>query len=239
MPPLHGAVALAQVDGVLVFVGEHLNLDVARVFKEFFQVQRGVAECGLRLLMRQVHRREQRRLGVHYAHPAPAAAARGLDDHRIADRARYLEDFVVLLGQRPFGAGHTGDARLGHRRLGADLVTHQAYGFRARTDENEAAFLDALGEVGVFGKKTVPGMDGLGIGHLRRADDGRNVEVTGRGLRRADAYRLIGEFDVLRLAVGFGMHHDGLDTQFAAGALDAQGYLAPVGDEDFFKHREV
>ena len=33
-------------------------------------------------------RATQRRLGVHDAHAAPAAAARGLDDHRVADGAR-------------------------------------------------------------------------------------------------------------------------------------------------------
>jgi hypothetical protein len=32
-----------------------------------------------------LHRVEQRRLGVHHAHAAPAAAAGGLDDHRVAD----------------------------------------------------------------------------------------------------------------------------------------------------------
>jgi hypothetical protein len=39
----------------------------------------------------------------------------------------------------------------------------------ARADEDEAALLDALGEVGVLGQEAVAGVDGLGVGHLGRA----------------------------------------------------------------------
>ena len=45
---LHGAVALAQVDGVAVLVGQHLDLDVARILQKLLHVHRRVAERGLR-----------------------------------------------------------------------------------------------------------------------------------------------------------------------------------------------
>jgi hypothetical protein len=84
-----------------------------------------------------------------------------------------LDDLLRVFRQRAFRAGHAGHAGGLHGVLGADLVAHQADGFRARADEDEAGFLDALGEVGVLGQEAVAGMDGLGVGDLGRRDDGR------------------------------------------------------------------
>jgi hypothetical protein len=39
-----------------------------------------------------------------------------------------------------------------------------------------------------------------------------------------------------RLAVGLRVNRDGLDPQLAAGADDAQGDLAAIGNQDFVKH---
>jgi hypothetical protein len=36
--------------------------------------------------------------------------------------------------------------------------------------------------------------------------------------------------------VGLGIDHHGLDAQLAAGALDAQGDLAAVGDQNLLEH---
>ena len=85
---LHRAVALAEPDRVLVLVGQHLDLDVARVLEELLHVDGRVAERRAGFGARRLHRVDQRRLGVHDAHAAPAAAAGRLDDHRVADRAR-------------------------------------------------------------------------------------------------------------------------------------------------------
>ena len=42
---------------------------------------------------------------------------------------------------------------------------------------------------------------------------------------------------VQRLGVGLGVDGHGRDAQLAAGADDAHGDLAPVGDEDLVEHR--
>ena len=89
MAALHGAIAFAQMDGVAVFVGQHLNLYVARVAEEFFHVDHGVAEGRGRLALGQLHGLDQVRFGMHHAHAAPAATTRRLDDHRVADVARH------------------------------------------------------------------------------------------------------------------------------------------------------
>ena len=44
MAALHGAVALGEVDGVAVFVGNHLDFDVARTLQIAFHVNHRVAE---------------------------------------------------------------------------------------------------------------------------------------------------------------------------------------------------
>jgi hypothetical protein len=210
--PLHRAVALAEEHRVLVLVGQHLDLDVARVLEEFLHVHRGVAEGGERLGARHGDRVQQRGFGMHNSHAAPAAAARGLDDHRVADLARDLHDFGALLRQRPFRAGHHRHAGLDHRLLGAHLIAHQADVLGARADEDESARLDFLREVGVLRKEAVARVDRLGIGDFGGADDRGDVQVA-RGRRRgADADRFVGELDVLGLGIGLGVHYHSMDA---------------------------
>ena len=74
------------------------------------------------------------------------------------------------------------------------------------------------------------------IGDFGRADDGRNVQIALAGRCRPDAYRFVGQLDVLGLGVGLGMNGHGLDAHFPAGALDAQGDFAAVCNKNFFKH---
>ena len=63
----------------------------------------------------------------------------------------------------------------------------------------------------------------------------RNVEVALARGGRADADGLVGESHVQRFAVGLGVDGDGLDAELAAGADDAQGDLAAIGDQDFLE----
>jgi hypothetical protein len=235
---LHRAVALAEVDRISKRVGEHLDFHVARVLEELLHVHHGIVEGRAGFAAGHVDRVDQRRLGMHHAHAASAAAARRLDDHRVADGTADLDDFLRIVGQGALRTGYTGHAGGLHGVLGADLVAHQADGFRTRADEGEAGFLDPLAEIGVFGKEAVAGMDGLGVGDLRRRDDRRDVEVALPGRRRADADRFVGELDILRLGVGFGMHGHRAHAEFAAGTQDAQGDFAPVCYENLAKHAQ-
>ena len=143
-------------------------------------------------------------------------------------------------GSLPSGPSEPGHARHAgglHRLDRGDLVAHQADRLGPRADELEAALLDAFGEVGVLGQEAVTRVDRDGVGDLGRADDRRHVEVTVARGRRADADGFVGEQHVLQVAVGRGVHGDGLDAELAAGAQDAQRDLAAVGDDDLFEHR--
>src|SRR5690606_26104514 len=233
---LHGAVALAEVNHVAVVVREDLDLDVARTLEVLLEVDGAVAEGRLRLPARERPGVAQRRLGMHDAHAAPTAAARGLDDHRVADVARLPYHLVHVLAQRALRPRHAGHARLLHDVARGDLAAHEADGLGARADEDEAALLHALGEVGVLREEAVARVDGHGVGDLGRADDRGDVEVALGGGRGTDAHGLVGEQHVLLLAVLLGEDRDGADPELAAGAQDAQRDLAAVGDYDLFQH---
>ena len=158
---LHRAVALAQVDRILVLVGQDLDFDMARVLEELLHVDRRVAEGCAGLGAGHGDRAVQRRLGMHHPHAAATAAAGGLDDHRITHRPGNLHDFLGIVGQCALGARHDRHARFAHGVLGRHLVAHQADRVGARADEDESALFDPLGEVRILGQEAVARMDRL------------------------------------------------------------------------------
>ena len=85
---LDRAVALAEVDHVAVPVGEHLHLDVARVGQVALEVDRRVGEELLALARGALEGLLAARRGQRDAEALAAAAARGLDRDRVADRPR-------------------------------------------------------------------------------------------------------------------------------------------------------
>ena len=68
---LHGAVALAQVHGIAVLVGQDLDLDMARVLQEFFHVDRRISKRGPASAL-VICTALTRAASVHHAHAAPA-----------------------------------------------------------------------------------------------------------------------------------------------------------------------
>ncbi len=225
------------MDDVAVVVRQHLELDVPRPLQELLHVDLVVAEGRARLRPRDADGVQERRLAVHHAHAAAAAAARGLDDHRVADVAGDAQ--VLLRRHRP--AARRSRARTARRddfmtRIAETLSPMVRMVSALRADEDEAALLDALGEIRVLGQEAVAGMDRHRVGDLGGADDRRHVEIAPRRGRRPDAHRLVREQHVLQAVVGGGVHGDGLDAELAAGAQDAQRDLAAVGDDDLLEH---
>src|SRR5262249_60345677 len=110
MAPLHRAIALAEMDDITVCVRQHLELDVPRPFQELLHVDLVVAERGARFGTGDSDGVEERRLGVHHAHPAATAAAGSLDDYRVTDVAGDAQVLVRVLTERTVRARHTRDA---------------------------------------------------------------------------------------------------------------------------------
>ena len=233
---LHGAVAFAQIDGVLEVVREHLNFDVARIFQELFQIDLVRAECGIGLRLRHVDRGQQRSFGTHHAHAATAAARARLDEHGVADFAGNAKNFLRIIGQSTVAAWNAGNARIDHRLFGVDLVAHQTDRVAARADEGKAAFLDAIGKVGVFRQKAVTGVNGFSVRDFGCRNDSRDVEIALGGLSRADADAFVGKAHVHGISVGRRMHDDRLDAHGAAGPLNAQGDFPAICDKYFSEH---
>jgi hypothetical protein len=200
--PLHRAVALAQPDRVLVLVGHHLDLDVPRVLEELLHIDGRIAERRAGLRARRLHRVDQRGFGVHHAHAAPAAAARRLDDHRVAHAAADADDLLRVLRQLTLGARNAGHTGLDHGLLGGHLVAHHADRVGGRADESEAAAFDPLGKIGVLRQEAVTGVDGFSVGHLGGRDDRRHVEITLGRCGWPDANGFVSQLDVFGVAIG-------------------------------------
>ena len=208
---LHGAVTLAQIEGVALAVCQHLNFDVARVFQVLLHVDHVVLEELACFGFGQGNGARQFRFIAHHAHTATTTATGGLDDHRIADA---LGNGGVVLGVVVDGAvraRYTRYARFLHRFDGRDLVTHQANGLGARADEDEAGFFDHFGEIGVLGEKAVTRVDGHCTGYLGGGDDGRDVEVGFSTGRSADTDGFVGQQHMFELPVGGGVNGHCLD----------------------------
>ena len=118
--PLERAVALAEMDSAALTVAEHLKLDVAGLGEVFFEVDGVVAEGGLRFELGGGDRVGKRVGPARDLHAAPAPARRGLDDHRIADLAGYLERLLRPV-TRAFEPGTQGMPRRSAVRLASIL----------------------------------------------------------------------------------------------------------------------
>ena len=123
--PLDRALALEQVDGIAVGIGEHLDLDVARLLDELLHVEPVVSKRGLRLAPGSRHRLGHLVEAAHQPHPLAAAAGAGLDHRR---RSRFSDPVGdLLIAEALGGARHDGDARCRHGLAGGDLVAHGAH----------------------------------------------------------------------------------------------------------------
>jgi hypothetical protein len=235
VPALDRTFALEQMHDPAVAVGDDLKLDVTRVLDQPLDVERSVAEGGRRLTTRLCDRRQQRRLVAHRFHADPAAALGGFEQHRQADPPRRLRNRAVRLidGCVP---RHDRRARRLRQLPGGDLRSHFRDDLRRRPDKGHAGVGAGRGEIVILGEESVARMDGLRPGRACGSEDGidRQIAVHRRG--GTDPNGLIGGRHMQRVRIGVRIHRDGLDATLAAGADDAHGDLAAIGDQNPLKH---
>ena len=235
MAALHRAIALVQMDHVAVLVAENLHLDVLGVRNIFFEEHRWIAEGAFGFRLRFVQ--QTRKVGsfLHHAHAASAAAEGGLDDEREADLLCGLHRLLAV-GNGFFVAGQNRDVDFLCERAGGGFVAHHVEQLRPRPDERDAGFGARAGEVRVLGKKAVTWMNRVHAFFLGDGNDALDVEIRGdRSLVLADEIRLVRLESVQAEAVGLRVDGDGAQIQFRARAENADGNLATVGSEEFFK----
>ena len=109
VPPLHRAVAFAEMDGIAEGVAEYLNFDMAGIDDRALQDNGGVAERALRLGSRTAQGTRDGCCIRDQPHATPAAAGNGLDHHGEADLVGFYQHRSVgLIGA--LIAGHTGNS---------------------------------------------------------------------------------------------------------------------------------
>ena len=116
------------------------------------------------------------------------------------------------------------------------FFAHQPDDIRSRPDELDVAGFADFREVGVFRKQAIAGMDGVDVRDFGSADDGGNVQITQRQLRRADADRFVGKAHVQRIPVGLAVDRDRADAEFLARADHAQRNLAAIRYQNLLEH---
>ena len=233
---LERAIALAQVDHIAVLVGQDLDLDMPRAFHQLLQVDIAIAKGRFGLAAGGGQQGRHLLQAVDLAHAFAAAAGRGLDQQREADLGRGGQQLLVQHGGRALGARHDRHAGRQHGLARNHLVAHGRDGGGLGADEDNAGIRAGRGEGLAFGQEAVTGVDGIRAALAGDLDDlvGPQIGVARR--RRPEQVGLIGIADVQRVAVRLRVHGHGLDAQLAAGADDAHGDLAAVGDQHFLEH---
>ena len=215
---LHRAVTVTQYDHFSLCVGKHLKLNMARLFEVALHVYGIVAKSCLGFTAGQLPGVEQRGFGVHHPHAFAPATCGCFDDDGISDIRGDAHDLVSIIWQGAVGAGDTGHTRLLHRVNRRNFVAHQADRLGGRSDKNETTLLNVFCKVGVFGKKSVTRMNRGSVCDFCGGNDGRDVEITASGRRRADADRFRCQAYVLGVGVGFGVQRHRADAQLPTGS---------------------
>ena len=236
IPALHGAVALAEVDEISVGIADDLELDVVGIEDEFFEVTIAIAEAGDGFVRRGLEEADEFLFLETRTHAAATTAGGGLDHDGEADFFR-LDEGGFRVGHDA-GAGGDGDAVGDGGGAGGGLVAHHGNDGGGRANEGDAGAGANFREAGVFRKEAVAGVDGIRAGDLGSGDDAVDLKVGLLAGGGADADGFVGELDVHGIDVGLGVDGDGFDIQLAAGADDAEGDFAAIGDQDAFEHEE-
>ena len=223
------------MDHVALAVGQDLELDVAGAEDQLFHIELPVPEAGHRLRLGGGVEGRQVLGGVHPAHAAAAAAGAGLDEDGVADGPGDLQGLLGA-GDGAVGAGDHRHAIGAHQVPGGGFVAHLPDHVSGGADELQSALLAQVGELRVLGEEAVARVDGVTAGLQGGGEDGGHVEVALPRLGGADAHRLGGQLHVEGVGVGGGVHRHRLDLHLPAGADDAHGDLAPVGDQDAMEH---
>ena len=230
MTALHRTIAFEQVDMIAMAVAKHLHLDMARAGDVFFDQNGGVAKTGLRLaLTRGQHGLEIGRL-LDQPHPLAAAARTRLDEHRPVDLLGFgkqggqvLRGTVITGRQR-----HTGRP---HQAFSRRLAAHGTNGLHRRPDEDEAIVEATLRKVGVFGKKTVAGVNGLRAGGSGGSDDALAHQIAFARGRGTDGNSFIGHPHMTCTGIGGRIHGHRRDAHTARGTDDPTSDFAAIGNK--------
>ena len=191
VPPLHGAVALMQMQDIALAIAKDLHLYVLHAGYVLLEEHGGIAERAPGLRLRLVQQTLQFGRLAHDAHPAPPAAKRRLDDQRKSDLLRGFQRLVAI-NNGLLGAGQGGHANALTDIPSGCLVAHHVEQFGARPDEGDAGRFAGSRKFRILTQKTIAWMDRVHSLLLGQCDDARDVQIRGdRSVAFADQIGLV------------------------------------------------
>jgi hypothetical protein len=129
----------------------------------------------------------------------------------------------------------TGDHRHGRfhgRGPGARLVAEQLQKLHARPDEGQPGLGAPPRKIAALGEEPVAGMDGIAARRSSRRDHRFGIQVGGRA-PTGQGLDVVGHAQMQAPRVVLREHGNGRHAHVGRGAGDADGDLAPVGDQQF------
>ena len=172
---------------------------------------------------------------MNHPHPPAASAKRGFDNQRKTNFRRNLHRFRPVR-DRILRSGEGGNIQLFRQGARGHFIPHQFQELRARADECDPGILAGLGEVRVFRKKSVTGVDHVRPLFLGESDNGVDIQVSRhRPFAFSNQVGFIGLETMHRKPVFLGVNGHRAKPDFRRGPKYANGDLTAIGDEQLFK----
>ncbi len=206
VPPLEGAVPLAQRHHLALAIAEDLHFHMARLGHEALQIDPRIAEGGMGGALHPGEGVAQLDGRMAQVHADAAAAGGGFQHHRIGDALGGLQG-LLHIGEE-VGARQERHARGLGQFAGRVLEAEGLQMLRLRPDETDALRRQSLGEGHILGQEAVAGMDRIGPRRLAGGDDGLDIQVAFGGRGGAEAHGLVRLQNALGEAVGVGIDRD-------------------------------
>ena len=235
MIALHGAVALAEVHGAAVAIGEDLDLDVAPTLDQALQIHAITAERRARLGLCFGVRAIDVGGRTRDPHAAPTAAILRLEQHGKADLGR---DRTRLLRVREHAvaAGNHREPVRAHRRLRARLAAHQRRDMRRRPDERDAVLRAQRREQRILRQEAPARMQRRAARLHGGLHDALDVEIRLRGAPGPE-HDDLAAVQIRRAAIGFARREHRHDAERVTRTRDAHRDIAAIRDQQPMKQR--
>ncbi len=237
MTTLQRAFAFAERPHFPFSVGEDLKLDVLRALDEFFQVHVGISKSRFGFATRGEKARFHFVFVTNDAHAASAAAAGRFQDDGKSDALGFF-DRVRRIAE-DFAAGQKRQTEALCVAARGDFVSPRAHRFWRWPDETQATFFADARELGILRQKSVARVNRFGRGDLRSRNDRGDVQITFRRGGGSDANGFVGEANVERARIGFGVNGDAANAELFARAHDPKRDLPAIRDENLLKHAQA
>ena len=161
---------------IAVRVAQQLHLHMTRAAHQLLEIHLIIAKGGCGFAARDFQLRGQLVLGLNHPHTPATAAPAGLEHQRIADCASHLSDLIHVLWQSWRGRHHRhigSHCRIARRHL----IPQRAHDLGRRADEDDPVAGASLGKIGIFGQKTITGMNRIDLCFSGDANDVLDIEV--------------------------------------------------------------